>query len=211
MAISLLVRTGLVLFTIARAHSDAQNAQSADDLVRELRQFQAALPAVARSDGSKDPIEERRHAIYDRLWTLGSEAIPALNRGLANPDVQIRRNVALFLGVAGDTWYDRSRQRLDIRPCLKPLITALSDTDDRVRQLAAQAVGAIGSEAAPAVPALITLLSSVDEGSRNTALIGLKKIGPAAREALPAIRQALNDPSADVRRFAQLAIAAIEK
>jgi HEAT repeat protein len=211
MATSRLLRTAVILFTIACAQSDAQNTQSADDLVRELRQFQAALQGIARSDGSKDPVEERRHAIYDRLWTLGSEAIPALNRGLADPDVRIRRNVALFLFVAGDTWSDSSRPRLDIRPCLKPLITALSDTDDRVRQLAAQAVGAIGADAAPAVPALITLLSSADEGSRNTALIGLRRIGPAAREALPAIRQALNDPSADVRRFAQSAISAIEK
>jgi HEAT repeat protein len=94
---------------------------------------------------------------------------------------------------------------------LKPLITALSDTDDRVRALAAQAVGAIGPDASPAVPALITLLSSADEGSRTSALIGLTTIGPAARDALPAVRQALNDPSADGRRFAQRAIGAIEK
>ena len=208
---SLLLRAALILLAIGSAPSARPDSQSADDLVAELRQFQAALPGIARSDGTPDPIEERRRATYDRLWTLGPEAIPALNRGLADPDVQIRRNVALFLGVAGDTWYDRSRPRLDIRPCLKSLITALSDTDARVRALAAQAVGAIGPDAAPAVPALVALLSSSDEGSRNTALIGLRKIGPAARDALPAIRQALNDPSADVRRFAQLAIDAIEK
>jgi len=210
MSISLLLRTALVLLTIASTQS-ASNPQSADDLVAELRQFPAALQGIARSDGTPDPTEERRRAIYDRLWTLGPEALPALNRGLADSDVQIRRNVALFLSVAGDTWYDRSRARLDIRPCLKPLITALSDTDARVRALAAQAIGAIGPAASSAVPALITLLSSTDEGSRNTSLIGLRKIGPAARDALPAIRQALNDPSADVRRFAQLAIDAIEK
>ena len=208
---TLLLRTALILFTIGRAQSAAPGSQSADDLVAELRQFRAAISGVARSDGKPDPTEERRRAIYDRLWTLGPEAIPALNRGLADPDVQIRRNVALFLGAAGDTWYDRSRPPLDIRSCLKPLITALADSDARVRQLAAQAVGAIGPAASPAVPALITLLSSTDEGSRNTALIGLRRIGPDAREALPAIRQALNDPSADVRRFAQRAIEAIEK
>lgn len=210
MSIFVLAHAALILLTLAWTDS-ATSPQSADDLVAELRQFPAALQGVARSDGTPDPTEERRRALYDRLWTLGPEAIPALNRGLADSDVQIRRNVALFLSAAGDTWYDRSRQRLDIRPCLKPLITALSDTDGRVRELAAQAVGAIGPDAATAVPALITLLSSTDEGSRNTSLIGLRKIGPAARDALPAIRQALNDPSADVRRFAELAIEAIEK
>ena len=210
MSISLLLRAAFILITIACTES-AASPQSADDLVAELREFQAGLPGIARSDGTPDPTEERRRAIYDRLWTLGPEAIPALNRGLADPDVQIRRNVARFLGVAGDTWYDRTRPPLDIRPCLKSLITALSDTDARVRALAAQAIGAIGPAASPAVPALITLLSSTDEESRNTALIGLRRIGPAAPDALPAIRQALNDPSADVRRFAQLASGAIEK
>jgi HEAT repeat protein len=210
-SMALLPRTVFILLTIACAQSAGPNRQPADDLIGELRQFPAGLSAIARSDGTADPIEERRRAIYDRLWTLGPAAVPALNRGLVDPDVQIRRNVALFLGVAGDTWYEPSRPRLDIRPCLKSLIAALSDTDDRVRALAAQAVGAIGAAASPAVPALITLLSSVDEGSRNSALIGLTKIGPAARAALPAVRQALNDSSADVRRFAQRAIDAIEK
>lgn len=201
----------LVLMTLGCAHSAQSSTPSADDLVAELKQFRAALPPSGRSDGQPDPTEERRRATYDRLWTLGPAAVPALNRGLADPDVQIRRNVALFLNVAGDTWYEPSRPRLDIRPCLKALIASLSDTDDRVRALAAQAVGAVGPEASSAVPALVALLASPDEGSRNSALIGLTKIGPAARDALPAVRNALNDPSADVRRFAQRAIGAIEK
>ena len=200
----------LLLLTLGFGQS-AGSSRSADDLVAELRQFTAGLPGVARSDGTPDPVEERRRAIYDRLWTLGPAALPALNRGLADPDVQIRRNVALFLDVAGDTWYEPSRPRLDIRPCLKALTAALSDPDDRVRALAAQAIGAIGADASSAVPALTALLGSPDEGSRNSALIGLTKIGPAARSALPAVRNALSDPSADVRRFAQRAINAIEK
>jgi HEAT repeat protein len=200
----------VVLLTLG-THSIQSSTPSPDELVAELRQFRAALPGVARSDGTPDPTEERRRAIYDRLWTLGPAALPALNRGLADPDVEIRRNVALFLNVAGDRWYEPARPRLDIRPCLKALTASLSDTDDRVRALAAQAVGAIGPEASSAVPALVALLSSPDEGSRNSALIGLTKIGPAARDALPAVRSALNDPSADVRRFAQRAIGAIEK
>ena len=180
----------------------------AAELVQELREFPAAIPGVARN--RPDVREERRRAVYDELWTLGAAAFPALIRGLTDPDVQVRRNVALFLNAAGGNWYDRRRPRLNIRPCLTAMIAALEDSDARVRALAAQAIGTLGSEAAAAVPALISLLGSADEGSRNSACIGLRGVGPAAKEALPALRKALSDPSADVRHFAGLAIAAIE-
>ena len=158
----------------------------------ELWHFPAAPPGVARSDGTPDPTEECWRAIDDRLWTLRPVALPALNRGLADPDVQIRRKYAsaFFPNVAGDTWSEPSRPRLDIRPCLKALMMALSDTDVSFRPLAAQAVGAIGPEASSAVPALVALLASLDEGSRNSALIGLTKIGPAARDALRQMQRA---------------------
>jgi HEAT repeat protein len=39
----------------------------------------------------------------------------------------------------------------------------------------------------------------------------LGSIGPAAKDALPALREALNDPSKDVRLFAQKAIEKIQK
>ena len=68
----------------------------------------------------------------------------------------------------------------------------------------------VGADAAEAVPALVSLLRNGDEGSRNSACIALRKIGPAAKGALPALREALSDPSADVRRFGMLAIDSIQ-
>jgi len=188
-----------------------QQLQTGDELVAQLREFEPSLPAAPPSDGVPDPKEVRRRAVYDELWALGSAAVPALSRGLASPDVQLRRNVALFLNVAAGEWYDRSRPRLDIRPCLTALVPVLSDPDSRVRELAAQAVGAIGPDASAAVPALVALLGFADEGSRNSACIGLTGIGPGARQALPALRKALSDPAPNVRRFAQRAIDVIEK
>jgi HEAT repeat protein len=209
------VATVLAALLIAPAPEHPQSAQpgvlSAVELVAELRQFPASLPGVAPSNGVPDPTEQRRRALYDQLWQLGASALPALNRGLADPDVRIRRNVALFLNVAAGGWYERTRARLDIRGCLDALIAALADSDARVKELAAQAIGAIGPEASPAVPALIALLASGDEGSRNSACIGLTGIGPRAREALPALHKALSDSSADVKRFARRAIDTIER
>src|SRR5437868_6633902 len=138
--------TALVVSGSAHAQSSVQlNAPGrADELVRELRQFPASLPGGARSDGSPNPTEERRRSLYDQLWTLGAASLPPLIRGLADPDVQVRRHVALFLNATAGGWYDPRRPRLDIRTCLTALIAALSDSDGRVRALVAQAIGAIG-------------------------------------------------------------------
>ncbi len=209
------VATVLAVFLTAPAPDHPQSAQpgvlSAAELVAELRQFPAALPGVAPSTGVPDPTEQKRRAIYDQLWQLGASALPALNRGLADPDLRIRRNVALFLNVAAGGWYEPTRPKLDIRGCLDALIAALADSDARVRELTAQAIGAIGPEASPAVPALIALLASDEEGSRNSACIGLTGIGPRAREALPALHRALSDSSADVKHFARRAIDTIDR
>lgn len=115
----------------------------------------------------------------------------------------MRRNVALALNALAGNWFDRSKGRMDIRAALPALIAALQDADGSVRGWSAQAIGAIGPDAAQAVPALVKLLGNTDDGSRISACIALDGIGPAARAALPALEKALSDPSADVRRFAQ--------
>ena len=157
-------------------------------------------------------IERLRRDTYDRLLTIGAAALPALCRGLGDPDVQIRRNVALFLGAAAGGWYGtEGHVRLTINECVPALIKALADADSRVRELSAQAIGSTGAAGAPAVPALIELLHSRNEGERNSACIGLAGIGPAAKAALPALQKALADSSATVRTFAQRAIERIDR
>jgi hypothetical protein len=198
---------GALLSVKTAIQATPQVPQSAEELVQALGQFTAALPAA----GVPSPIESHRREIYDRLWSLGPTALPALCRGLVESDVQVRRNVALFLGVAGNDWYDRGRPRLVITPCTPALIGALEDSDNRVRELAAQAVPATGAAGASAVPALIRLIDSSSEGDRNSACIALAGIGPAAKDALPALKKALSDPSATVWSFAKHAIERIER
>lgn len=188
----------------------AADRVQADRLVQELREFPAALGPEKRSDGRPIPQEAQRRRLYVQLRELGAQALPALARGLTDPDVQIRRNVALFLDVVAGDWYAEVQPKLDISACLSALIAALKDPDGRVRGLAAQAIGEIGPRAALAVPNLVALLADPDEGSRNSACIGLAGIGPAATQALPALQRSLRDPSVDVRRFAQQAIDKIE-
>lgn len=154
-------------------------------------------------------MEQRKSDILDKLRKTGEYGVLALARALEDPDVQLRRNVALamfFLAAAND-----DKPKIDIRDALPDLITATTDTDAIVRAWAAQAISAIGPEAKEAVPALIRLLGDSEEGPRNDSCIALGSIGPAAKEALFALRKALNDPRTDVRRFAQSAIEKIEK
>lgn len=208
-AVAIALGAALGLPAYAQSPSTQFAGSTAEQLVAELWQFPASLPGVAPSNGVLDPTEQRRRSIYDRLRGFGSAAIPALNLGLTDPNVQIRRNVALVLLAAGGS-FEPTISGLDIRDSLPALIAALADTDARVNELAAQAVGTIGPDASSAVPALIALLGSADEGSRNSACLGLAGIGPSAREALPALRNALTDPSVDVRWFARRAIDTIE-
>jgi HEAT repeat protein len=200
-----------LLTSLVSGHLSGQDRPgAADELVQQLGQFRAAFPAGARSDGSPDPVEMRRNSIYHDLLALGERARPALVRGLASSDVQVRRNIALFLVAAGGRSWNVSQPPSNLEPYLGALVSALRDEDARVRALAALAIGEIGREAVSAVPALITLLSDSEEGARGNACIALSGIGPAARDALPALRAALSDPSTSVRRFAQRAIERID-
>ena len=142
----------------------------ADRLVQQLRLLPTPMRATARSDGRVDPVELQRRDVYRQLRQLGDDALPALARGLADPDVRLRKNVALAVAALAGTWWDRSAPRMNIRPILGELIAALHDDDTSVRAWSAQAIGEIGPDAAPAVPALIVLLANPDEGSSQQRL-----------------------------------------
>ena len=190
----------------------AQEASEASALVRQLGQFPAAIDnRISKGTGQKPPAEQRRERIYLRLRTLADTALPALQRGLTDPDVQVRRNVALYLEWEGGNYGKHAPMPLNLRPFLPQLAQALRDEDERVKALAAQALAHVGSAAAIAVPDLIRLLGDPSDGLRNSACIGLAGIGPAARAALPALRRALTDPSITVRGFAYRAIERIDR
>jgi HEAT repeat protein len=204
----------LTLFLLASTMvaGSPQDASEASGLVRQLGQFPAALaPTIQSNTGQPMPAEQRREAIYLRLRVLAEAAVPALQSGLTDTDVQLRRNVALYLGFEGGNYAKHAAAPLDLKPFLSQLVLALRDEDQRVKELAAQALQHLGSDAAIAVPELVRLLVDPSEGLRNSACIGLAGIGPAARDALPALRRALADPSNDVRRFAQRAIDRIDR
>lgn len=111
------------------------------------------------SPGVRRPLpalERRRQRIYDELHAMGPRAIPALARALRDPDVDMRRNVAVALDVLGGGWWQfpSGSSTTDLHAALAALISALDDSDPMVRAWAAQDIGDMGREAHAALPAL---------------------------------------------------------
>jgi HEAT repeat protein len=211
------VLSALVIWVIAIscAWSQQLGDLSAQQAVERLREIPTPLPATGgglQSIGEAlriPPAEILRDELYRRLHSLGPDALRTLGHSLHDRDVQQRRSVALTLLVLGEGIWP-GLPKLDVSLVLPDLRNALRDSDPDVRAWSAHAIGSIGPGAAPAVRDLVRLLHTTDEGSRISACIALRGIGSAGRAALPALRVASSDSSAQVRRFAQLAIAAIE-
>src|SRR5438045_6701487 len=115
--------------------SAGRRAAEAAELVRQLGQFPAAIDGRIKSDtGQRMPQEQQRETIYERLRALGPAAVPALLRGMAHPDVQTRRNVALYLGYERGNSARHAPELLDVRPYLSRLTRGLDDDDQRVKE-----------------------------------------------------------------------------
>ncbi len=100
-------RVALVL--ISPLFVGSQDPGDATQLVRQLGQFPAAVdPRIQSDTGLPMPAEQQRAAIYVKLRTLGDGAIPALQNGLMDADVQIRRNVALYFVLEGANYPQRA-------------------------------------------------------------------------------------------------------
>jgi HEAT repeat protein len=124
--------------------------------------------------------------------------IPALKND--NPQYRMAATVCLWM------LYREAREAVG------PLSELLTDPDENVRGTAAFALGAIGTEAAPAVPALIKALKhQTDETLRYRAAYALGEIGPAAKKAVPALQLALDDKKPAVRFHAAQALWTIDK
>jgi len=134
----------------------------------------------------------------------------ALVDRLKSDDVKVRRSAALTLGLHHNAEF------------VPALIEALHDPDEKVRQNAINALGAIGPAAEPAVPALIDVLrnsprtekgasgpSKLAGNSRSAAAAALGRIGPRAKGAVQALAAALNDENLPVRRWSATSLGEI--
>ena len=219
-AAAIILGTGAAQTLAAPAHAAQAGAAEADAVVAKLRELPLPVRPFPQGAGSAratpaplPALEAKRQKVYDQLHALGPASVSALARALRDPDPEMRRDVAVALDVVGGGWwhFPDGDARLDLRPALPVLLTALADSDPGVRAWASQDISDIGEGAASAVPRLRAMLRSDDPQSRGSACNALGAIGFAARGALPGLRQALHDSSPEVRQAARDAITRIDR
>lgn len=112
--------------------------------------------------------------------TTADDPLPALLGALQSSCATERLRAAKDLGRLG--WLARE--------ALPALVAVLNDSDPRVRESAAQAIGLMGPDA---LPTLVAMLGHGDKYVRRHAVWALAKLGPLARPALADLCQALKD------------------
>lgn len=114
-----------------------------------------------------------RNAAVEILTRLGRQAVPSLLNELTCDDADVRKFVLDILGDVGDD------------TALGPMVAALDDPDQNVRNAAAENLGKL--KAATAVPALLASMATADLWFRFTILAAIAQIGApvAVTELLP--------------------------
>ncbi|GEM_PF-3377983 len=104
-----------------------------------------------------------------------------------------------------------SGPRFDDRS-LSQWLRALHSDDEKARQRAIFAMGAMGAEAGAAVPTLAKLLvEDANREIRNEAALALSKMDPASAAAVAELGKALKDPEPFVRMNVTLALFRLKK
>lgn len=111
---------------------------------------------------------------------------------------EVRWNAARTLGKA------RSERAIDA------LVQRLTDTEDSVREHAAEALGDIGPPASHVAPALVDALDDPYVKVRRDAVRSLGQISPDPAQVIPAIEPLLKDPEEIVRDAAKVALERIQ-
>lgn len=154
-----------------------------------------AVPALIRAFESND--SEVRISAGAVLAMIGEDAIPDILNALKHKKPLVREHAVMAFN--RDALGIDSLSAQAISEIVNGLVGVLRDPDPEVQKLAANALDALGSEAARAVPAL-TLLLRNKKGSdkkssevREAVIYTLGKIGSQAWEAVPALIESFKD------------------
>ncbi len=152
--------------------------------------------------------------------TKAKPAVPALIDTLKDPKLNVKLSVITALGEIGPTAKSAAQPLLDLAEdkeffLMEPFVgaalanlgativptlaDALMHKSAERRQVAAYALGAMGSASASATDALVAAIGHADPNTRRSAAIALGKVGPAARSALSSLLKSVADKEVAVR------------
>jgi HEAT repeat protein len=151
----------------------------------------SALQAAVTSD----PEAKVRAAAVAALAQVAplNDVTATLAKALSDPESSVRLVAAARLRQLGQA----------AAPAAPQLAAILGDADSSTAEAAAEALVRIGS---PAVGPLTGQLTGSNIAARKLALACLAKIGPAAKPATAAIEKCQQDPDAQVRQLATIAL-----
>jgi HEAT repeat protein len=116
-------------------------------------------------DALGDGKVEARDAAIDALTKMGGKAVPALEKAIASPDADMRKNALACLCKMGKNG----------RAAAPTCIAALKDSSAEVRRNAAYALGRMAADSPEAVAALTAALRDKDREVRLLAAFALEK------------------------------------
>lgn len=178
-----------------QVEDQANNRASIVRLLGKLRSDGSAALAPLVKSAASDPEATVRAAALVAISQIAppEQAVPAYRQALADGSPAVRLVAVVRLRQLGAAAADARSE----------LGKALSDSDPRVAEAAAEALLNIG---APAVATLVEQLASPQATTRKLALAALAKLGPTARAAAPAIEKCLQDSDGEVRQLAKIAL-----
>lgn len=177
--------------TETKPKNRAEVARFAGSLKQKGLPFARALSKSAVND----PDERVRSAAIFALTQIAKpdDCLPTLQKGLTDQQPGVRLVAAGRLKALG----------MQAQPAADALGKALSDSDERVRTSAAEALVRIG---VLAVPVLGEQLGSQDANARKLALACLSSLGAAAKGELAKIEKLQQDQDPDVREAAKILV-----
>lgn len=180
------------LLSCAVAAIAADSPQSASDLNKRAKVYVEGL-----SDRDYSVVRNSKES----LIRMGASAVPEMKKVLATQDFDVRARIIeiiIEIGPAGkgaipELLAVSAAQALGaIGPSAVPaLAKALSNEDKNVRITAASALWWMNRKAQGAVPALIEALKDPEVEVRSTIYRALGEIGPAARSSVPGLLESI--------------------
>lgn len=138
-----------------------------------LRQFQSlgpmAAPCLLRAlQAPRGDVRDRALKVLFSLSKQQPELIPSLAALIHHQDISVRKAII--------RWLSRNDTAISKAVALISLEQGLRDVDWQVRQMSAEALGALGHEAVPALDSLSQGLRDADQDVRGASLEALSKI-----------------------------------